>query len=127
MQGLNLIKRNLVSKTELERPGLNKIEKRRTAALSMASFGWKLLGPSSHWKPFPSLTVVILPPTLSLPSVRMNLQNLSLSNNSDKCKCHPERNSSFALMETVSGASGKKGQKSFVRPHYLNLIILVKG
>ena len=43
-----------------------------TAALSIESFGWKLLGPSSHR--YPSRCIdVILPPTRSLPSVTRKL------------------------------------------------------
>lgn len=44
-----------------------------TAALSMESLGWKLLGPSSH-RYSASLQEVMLPPTRSLASVTSNLQ-----------------------------------------------------
>jgi hypothetical protein len=44
-----------------------------TAALSMESFGWKLLGPSSQMYPSPA-TDVMFPPTRSRPSVTMNLK-----------------------------------------------------
>lgn len=44
----------------------------RTAALSMASLGWKLLGPSSHRYPSPE-TEVMLPPTRSRASVTRKL------------------------------------------------------
>jgi hypothetical protein len=44
-----------------------------TAALSIESLGWKLLGPSSQMYPSPA-TDVMFPPTRSRPSVTMNLK-----------------------------------------------------
>lgn len=46
--------------------------RRLTAICSMASLGWKLLGPSSHTYPLPSM-LVMLPPTRSRASVTRKL------------------------------------------------------
>ncbi len=46
---------------------------RHTAAFSIASLGWKELGPSSHRYPSSLLQLVRLPPTRSRPSVSRQL------------------------------------------------------